>query len=219
MRVLNILALGTAGFLLAGTAYAETAVTVATDLNLRSGPGPNYQILAVMPASSSASVIGCLAETSWCKVAFEGQTGWAAGDYLAAKLGEETVLVYQNRADVQIETVTVSNDEQEAMNATALGTLGLAIGAIVGGPLAIAVGGIAGVATGEAVTPDEKVVTFVTSNPVEPVFLNGEIVVGAGIPDGVEFFQVPESEFAYMNLNGQYVLVQPTDRKIVYIYR
>lgn len=59
----------------------ERVVTLAT-LNLRSGPGVNHEIIAVMPAGTELSVLSM--QGNWAEVEFEGQRGWASRGYLAA---------------------------------------------------------------------------------------------------------------------------------------
>ena len=80
--------------------------------------------------------------------------------------------------------------------AVAGGMTGAIAGAIVGGPVGAAVGGAAGViaggATGTVIDPPENVRTYVTSNQVEPVYLEGEVVVGAGLPETVELREIPD---------------------------
>ena len=50
--------------------------------------------------------------------------------------------------------------------------------------------------------------------------LDGEVVVGAGVPDSVTLYEIPDQkDYRYVTINGQPVLVNPTDRKIVYVYR
>ncbi|WP_327787154.1 DUF1236 domain-containing protein [Rhabdonatronobacter sediminivivens] len=56
-------------------------------------------------------------------------------------------------------------------------------------------------------------------NPVDPIFLDGEVVVGAGIPETVALAEVPESEYYYSYVNGVRVLVERDQRRIVYIVR
>ena len=58
-----------------------------------------------------------------------------------------------------------------------------------------------------------------TSNQVDPVYLDGEVVVGAGLPETVELREIPDYEYRYVNVNNQPVLVEPGSRKIVYIIR
>ncbi len=58
-----------------------------------------------------------------------------------------------------------------------------------------------------------------TSNPMEPVYLEGEVVVGAQVPDTVVVQPIPEYEYEYVYINGQPVLIEPASREIVYIFR
>ena len=57
------------------------------------------------------------------------------------------------------------------------------------------------------------------SHPVAPVYLNGEVVEGAGLPAEVALTPVPESGYQYAYVNGVPVLVEPTTRRVNYIYR
>jgi hypothetical protein len=57
------------------------------------------------------------------------------------------------------------------------------------------------------------------SNPVTPVYLNGEVVVGAGLPADVTLTPVPDYQYQYAYVNGQPVLVEPQSRRVTYIYR
>ena len=58
-----------------------------------------------------------------------------------------------------------------------------------------------------------------TSNPVDPIYLEGEVVVGAGLPETVQLRPVPDYNYRYVYVNRQPVLVDPTSRRIVYVYR
>ncbi len=62
-----------------GFAAAAPAV-VQNDLNLRSGPGTDYDVIAAMPAGSTVNVLGC--QGGWCQVAFGGTAGFASRSYL-----------------------------------------------------------------------------------------------------------------------------------------
>ena len=205
--------------LAAGTAaHAQTAdVTAWTDLNLRAGPGPGYQILGVIPAQAPVTLRGCLAERSWCQVEFEGRQGWASGDYLTVMQNDAPVAVYPQREALRVETLTYEGDE--GGNALAGGTLGAIAGAAIGGPFGAAVGGAIGAGAGAAATPETTVTRYVTENPVEPVYLEGEVVTGATLPEVVQLQPVPESAYSYAYVNGVPVLVEPADRRIIYIVR
>ncbi len=57
------------------------SATVTSALNLRSGPGLDYQVRTVMPSGASVELRGD-AQGSYYPVAFNGTTGWAHGDWL-----------------------------------------------------------------------------------------------------------------------------------------
>ncbi|NUH66376.1 DUF1236 domain-containing protein [Sulfitobacter sp. S0837] len=226
---MNIMKLGMVSAIALGAAapvYAQTAEAIAaTDLNVRSGPGPQYDIVGVIPGGEAAMVDGCLDSASWCQVSFDGTQGWSYSDYLAVEVEEQAVALTERPASVEIGTVTYEDPEGTAKNETAGATAGATLGALtaaaVGGPIGgIVAGGILGGAAGSAAAePDEKTVTYVRENPVETVYLDGEVVVGAGIPTTVETYEVPESEYRYVNINGATVLVDNETNLIVDVVR
>jgi uncharacterized protein YraI len=69
-----------AGLLLASVSIAA-ANTVTNPLNLRSGPGTGYRVIATMPPGSHVDVLECGA--GWCRVAWRGIEGFASASYLA----------------------------------------------------------------------------------------------------------------------------------------
>lgn len=211
------LAIATVGTLLSTGAYAATEATAWTDLNLRAGPGPIYEVVGVIPTNGVVSVEGCLDSANWCKVSFDGTEGWASGDYLTAMMDNAPVVVYTNREKIAVGTVTY--EDKSAEGAAVGGTAGAVAGAIAAGPVGALVGVVLGGALGAAAAPDEKVTTYVIGNPVDPIYLEGEVVVGAGIPETVTLSEVPESEYSYAYINGVPVIVERKQRQIVYIVR
>ena len=246
---------------LAGAAGAQTMVSATTDLNIRSGPGPHFEVVGVIGAGEEATVEGCLENSKWCKLGHDGTEGWAYSDYLAARFGpledEESaepavtaeaeqptmivlterppeavpVVVYeppvaamQTTTTTTATTETVETDQTDGEGGAVAGAAtGAVAGALIAGPVGAAIGSVAGAITGgtvaDAVQPPEEVVTYVTENRVEPVYLSGEVVVGAGIPENVEFIEIPEYEYDYVYVNHQPVLVDPESREIVYVIR
>ncbi|MCV0394418.1 MAG: DUF1236 domain-containing protein [Rhizobiaceae bacterium] len=213
--------------MLSGVAFAQTQVSATTDLNVRAGPGPNYPVVGVIGAGQGATIGGCVEGSRWCSVAFDGGEGWAYSDYLTVDAGGETVVLTERPATVEVPTVTYEETASTGGGAVAGAATGAVAGAIVGGPLGAAVGGVAGAATGgiaeAAIEPPARVRTYVESNVVErrvdPVYLDGEVVVGAGLPETVELREIPDYEYRYVYVNGQPVLVEPQTRRIVYIVR
>jgi len=74
-----------AGALAASLVWSGTALAVpgeATgDVNMRTGPGTQYQRIATIPAGAPVEVLGC---PSWCQVVYAGRQGWVSSNYVAA---------------------------------------------------------------------------------------------------------------------------------------
>lgn len=72
---------GALALMVATLAAAEAAPARTTaDLNLRSGPGTHYHIVASMPRGSLVDILGCT--RGWCEVAWRGRVGWASSRFL-----------------------------------------------------------------------------------------------------------------------------------------
>jgi uncharacterized protein YraI len=76
----TLLASGAALLLSAGAAAAAPA-TVQSDLNVRSGPGAQYQVVGTVQGGETVDVAGC--SGSWCQIRFSGGTGYANQNSLA----------------------------------------------------------------------------------------------------------------------------------------
>jgi uncharacterized protein YraI len=183
----------TAIAMIAGTAYAQSMVAATTDLNVRAGPGPGHPVIGVIGAGQTTTLNGCLENGKWCSVSTSKGEGWVYSDYLTGEFGGKQVILTERPAD---SGVTVLKDKG-------------------GGDS----GAVAGGAAGTVIDPPEKVRTYVTTNKVDPVYLEGEVVVGAGLPETVELREIPDYEYRYVYVNGQPVLVDAKTRQIVYIVR
>jgi len=64
-----------------GSGSATGTATVTTALNLRAGAGTNYQVLNVMPSGATVQLLG-EQQNGFLHVSYQGQTGWAHGDFL-----------------------------------------------------------------------------------------------------------------------------------------
>jgi hypothetical protein len=127
-----------------------------------------------------------------------------------------TAILIASAVSAQTTTVTQTTDTT-GNSALAGGSAGALAGAAVGGPVGALIGAAIGAGGGAALDPGETVTTYVTTNPVEPVYLEGDLVVGAGVPDVVVLQEVPETEYSYAYVNGVPVIVNPADRRIVQI--
>lgn len=96
---------------------------------------------------------------------------------------------------------------------------GAIAGAVVGGPIGAAVGGLAGAVMGDisedALTPATR--TYIMENRTESVVVEGDFAVGTVLPEDTEIQTIPDSEYSYVYVNDQPVLVEPETRKVIYI--
>lgn len=203
----------------AGLASAQ-GVVATTDLNVRAGPGPGYPVITTIPANGEVSVHGCMSGGNWCDVTAGADRGWVYAAYLSG-VANPPAVEFQTRTywdeNYRDRDFYARRDDFDGPLAGVAG--GALAGAIVGGPIGAVVGGIAGGAAGAALDPPAEVRTYVDANEVDPVYLDGEVVVGANLPAEVRLYEVPGYEYRYARINGQAVLVDPADARIVYIYR
>ena len=184
-------------------AAAAIVASAMTPLNIRSGPGPQYAVIGFIPDRGQAMITGCIQGSLWCQVSFNGKQGWAYSQYMTATLSGRSLAVAEMR------------DIPPVIYQAPVTTVGSAVPAPIvtetlvapqpGAPLAL--------------TPPPQVGSYIVSHPVTPAYLNGEVVVGAGVPEDVVLSPVPGSDYDYAYLNSQPVLVEPSTRQVVYVYR
>ncbi|WP_198516695.1 DUF1236 domain-containing protein [Sinorhizobium meliloti] len=180
-------------------AHAEMSATTLTDLNVRAGPGPQYPAVGVATRGSAAVLDGCMEGSNWCRIDVNGLRGWAYARYLATDMGGTTAVIQERRTELSVPTVAYEGETVVAPSE----------------PLEL-VGPVEQV---EAVTPPPTVRTYITENPVDTVYVEGEAVVGATLPNTVAVQPIPDYEYQYVTINGQPVLVDPGTRRVVYVYR
>jgi uncharacterized protein YraI len=188
-----------AAMTISGSAFAANGYST-THLNLRTGPGTQYPVAGVMNYNVRSEITGCLIDWSWCSVSVAGLSGWAAAQYLVVDEGGQIMNVATAGAQTGIPNVAAEGIEEVVA--------GPAVGEIV------AANGFV-----EAIVPEPAIVDFIAAAAVDPVFVNGEVVVGAALPAAVQLYEVPSSPYAFAIINGQRVLVDPGARTIVYINR
>lgn len=195
-----------------GSAAIAMPAVVTADLALRAGPGPAHPIVASIERQSIVELDGCIDAGTWCRVTANGVTGWAYSAYLGQENQGRIVAIRETTTTTQVPTVTYQ--EQRASTVAdkapviieesitpADQTLGmLKVGTIT-------------------VDPPAEVRTYVTTRKVEPIYLQGEVVIGATLPKTVAVHEVPRYEYRYATVNGRTVLVEPSTNRIVYVYR
>ena len=186
-------------------ASAATVATAMTPLNIRSGPGPQYSIVGAIPDHGQATIIGCIQGSLWCQVSYNGRQGWAYSQYLTAQLSGRSLVVAERLNDIPAVTY------QAPVETVGSAVVAPAItGTLIERPAA---------AQPLLISPPPTVGSYVVSHPVTPVYLNGEVVEGVGLPENVTLAPVPGYDYEYAYVNNQPVLVEPSTRRIEYIYR
>jgi hypothetical protein len=175
-----------------------------TPLNIRSGPGPQFSVIGAIPNGGQTMIIGCIRDSLWCQVSYSGRQGWAYAEYLTARLSGRSLAVAERLTEFP--TVTYQAPVE---------TVGTVTTPAITGTL------IARPATSQpiVIAPPSAVGTYVVNHPVAPIYLNGEVVEGVGLPESVVLAPVPDSDYGYAYINNVPVLVEPSTRRVQYIYR
>lgn len=102
-----------------------------------------------------------------------------------------------------------------AVGAAAGATTGSALGFMVGGPIGAIVGGFSGAVVGSAVS--DTSVSFAGNHPVEEVYVDGDLSVGASIGHDVKLYPIDgDDAHVYFYANNRVWIVDKATMKIVY---
>ena len=211
----------------AAPSFAQSAEARAgAEIAARATPSEFAPAVGVLELNQPVMIEGCLEDVSWCQISFDGQTAWASAEYLYVEEDAQPVALINRPGTLSLSTVTVPDEDAtqaEQNTAAAVGaTLGSLIAYAAGGPAGgIIASGMLGTAVGAAsVEPSEETLVFVSENPVETIYLEGEVAVGAGVPAEVPLYDVPtQPEFRYLTVNNQTVLVDAETATIVRVLR
>ncbi|MGF1446341.1 MAG: SH3 domain-containing protein [Pikeienuella sp.] len=87
-----LLSLGLAA--LSGTAAQASPASVTTaNVNMRAGPSTAYPVVIVVPAGATVATHGCVADYTWCDVAFGSHRGWVSAAFLKTTYNGATVVI------------------------------------------------------------------------------------------------------------------------------
>ncbi|OWY04729.1 hypothetical protein B6V75_00830 [Thioclava sp. F1Mire-8] len=225
-KLATILAAAASTTMIAGTAFAETSpplmATAQGDVTIHAGVEASSKTVATVMAGSTIPVEGCLPDGTICQVTYDGMNGYAPASQLGVMVDGQLALLSTNPQSVTVNQIQVPGDNanKDAQGAAALtgAAAGGAAGAAVGGPVGAVVGALVGAAgVGAAAKPEPTTITWVEKHPVAPVYLKGEVATGKVVPDVVTLTPVPDSTYAYGNINDRTVFVNPDNRAIVYV--
>lgn len=94
------------------TLFAAPALAQAADgyvtanVNLRAGPDIDYPRVDTIPAGDSVDIYGCTDGWEWCDVAYRGDRGWVAGNYIETIQNDRYAPLPQYGAQFGIPIVT-----------------------------------------------------------------------------------------------------------------
>jgi uncharacterized protein YraI len=201
---------------LQSSAFALPA-TVTGDVAVRTGPGPNFPVIGVIARAAPVEVQGCVHRGMWCQIAWNGQLGWTYATYLAHEVQGRMVALPEARTQVEIPTVVYEETQPAPPTMGTLGTLRVPLNPPQAAPPQAAPPQTAMVSM--ATTPPPEVRTYVMTQKVEPVYLEGEAVVDATLPNTVQLHPVPNYRYRYAYVNGSVVLADPNTYRIVHVFQ
>jgi len=205
--------------LTAGSAMADMMATASTNVNVRAGPGSQYPVIGAIAAGQSIGITGCINGGRWCQV--NGGEGWVSSRFLGGAMEGAPVIAYEGGASG---TTVIHRRGVDTSTTGAItgGAAGAITGGVLGGPVGAAIGGVAGFVgggtVGAALNPPTHVRSYVRSHRLRPIEMQSGVTVGATLPGSVELGTIPDYEYRYAYVNQQPVLVEPSSRRIVYMY-
>ncbi|MCD7060258.1 SH3 domain-containing protein [Pelagibacterium xiamenense] len=75
-------ALAIAGLIASASAAFAYEAYATTALNVRSGPGTNYNVVGSLQANQVVEVVECNTSGSWCRIQAPNVRGWSSANYL-----------------------------------------------------------------------------------------------------------------------------------------
>ena len=195
---------------------AQTVATATTDLNIRSGPGPEYPVIGHVRENQRINISGCIEGSLWCQVDQKGLQGWAYSQYMVMDSGGRRIVLTERGSEAAIPSVTYRAPPSEVfVRPDGVVTRSRVSGAIVAPTTTV----VSDAPVPAFSPPPAAVWNYVQSNPVDPVYLEGEVVVGAGLPQDVALSPVPDYRYQYVYVNSQPILVDPVTRRVVHVFR
>jgi hypothetical protein len=108
------------------------------------------------------------------------------------------------------------NDAEAAAGATIGATTGGTIGFFLGGPIGAIFGGFTGAVLGANAAVDETSIRFAGEHPVDAVFIDGGLEIGATLDADVEIHEIEgDEDFGYVYANNRVWIVDLETREIV----
>ena len=118
--------------------------------------------------------------------------------------------------DAVVGVESSEEDTNAVIGATGGGATGAVIGAMVGGPIGAVIGGFAGATIGGEAGVQASSVEYVTANPVEPVYFDGNADIGFVVPAEVNVYPIQgDEQYGYVYANDRVWIVDNQTRALV----
>jgi hypothetical protein len=118
---------------------------------------------------------------------------------------------------VAMPALAQDNDDDAAVGATIGATTGGTIGFFLGGPIGAIFGGFTGAVLGANAAVDDASIRFAGEHPVDPVFIEGDLEIGATLEGDVVIHEIEgDEEFGYIYANNRVWIVDLETREIVH---
>jgi hypothetical protein len=131
-------------------------------------------------------------------------------------LASVAILALGAAAPVYAQNANDEAQEGAVIGGTAGAATGGTIGFFLGGPVGAIIGGFAGATLGAQAGVDASTVEYSSMNPVDPVFIEGDLDVGYVVPADVEIHAVPDDDqFGYIYANNRVYIVDLNSRAVV----
>lgn len=109
-----------------------------------------------------------------------------------------------------------SETGKAVVGATAGGAAGGTIGFLLGGPIGAIVGGWAGAVIGGDAAVSEASVRYAGENPVDVVYLEGDLTVGTKVGDDVTIYPIEgDDQYGYIYANNRVYIIDLNERAVV----
>lgn len=85
MNIRNLIAsvaIAMAGILGVATAASAYDAAATTTLNVRSGPGTNFNVIGALQRNQVVNIVECNSANTWCRIRDRNIDGWASNRYL-----------------------------------------------------------------------------------------------------------------------------------------
>lgn len=109
-----------------------------------------------------------------------------------------------------------SSSGEAAFGGGAGAAAGATAGFFLGGPIGAVIGGFTGAALGASATVPDTTVTYVSTHPVQPVYISGPIDIGARVGPDIRVYAVPsDPDYGYFYANDRAYIVDLASSEIV----